>query len=343
METQTGRGEGTGEFHGEGLRMQRTLIITAVIQCLSAFCAQAVTLPFEQGDAEPFYAPKLQVVWAATNKLPATAKIFKVVPASFSPSAISNLTAMGGSADLKRGWMNLDRPTDARLPLEKVPDEVRAYELGTNFLAKLEIPVGELMSEGGKPVAWYSPGMRGHMDKATRKTITEPCTMGVQFQRMLDGIECFGQQVRIQFESREAITQLEVRWHGVQADKTCAVATPDQIVSWIKEGRARAHPVETTGSRWIKVADIKKVTIRQVRLFYDADPNWENPEKFPNYLYPYAGIEVEVEFSPADRETLGISCPIIKEALSRPIRETAEFNILPKTFYENEARQGGGK
>lgn len=316
--------------------MQRTLIIMAVVQCLSSFCAQAVTLPFEQEDAEPFYTPKLQVVWAATNKLPATAKIFKVVPASFSPSAISNLTAMGGSADSKRGWMNLYRPTDARLPLEKVPDKVRAYELGTNFLAKLEIPVGELMSEGDKPVAWYSPGTRRHMDKATRKAITEPCSMGIEFRRVLDGVECFGQQVRIQFESQEAITQLEVRWHGMHPEKTCAVASPDQIISWIKEGRARAHPAETTGSRWIKVADIKKVTIRQVRLCYDA-------EESPNYLYPYAGIEVEVEFSPDDHETLGISCPVIKEALSSPARKTSEFNILPKSFFEKQPQQGGGE
>jgi len=309
---------------------------------LSALCAQAGTLPFEQEYVEPFYAPKLQVVWAATNKLPTTARIFKVVAASFSPTSISNLTAIGGSADAKRGWMNLYNKTDSRLPLEKVPDKARAYELGTNLLAKLEIPVNELMAEDGRILAGYYPGTRGHMDKTTRKMITEPCTMGIQFRRMLDGIECFGQQVRIQFESQEAVTQLEVRWHGVLPDKTCTIATPDQIISWIKEGRARAHPIETTGSRWIKVADIKKVTIQQVRLCYDADPNWENPETFPNYLYPYAGIEVEVEFSPDDRETLGISCPIIKEALSSPARKTSEFNILPKSFYENEPQREGG-
>src|ERR1035437_8954257 len=106
METQTGRSEGAGKFPGENLRMKRVLIITSVVQCLSALSAQAVTLPFEQNFVEPFYSPKLQVVWAATNKLPDTAKIFKVVQANFSSSAISNLTAMGGSVDRKLGWMN---------------------------------------------------------------------------------------------------------------------------------------------------------------------------------------------------------------------------------------------
>lgn len=303
----------------------------------------AVTLPFEQEFVEPFYAPKAEIVWAATNQLPATVRIFKVVPANFSAAAISNLTALSGSANSKRGRMDLYKQTDARLPLERVPDKARAYELGTNLLASLEIPTTELLAESGRPKAGFYPGTRGHMDKVTRKMITEPCTMGVSFRRVLDGIECFGQQVRMRYESQELLTQLEVRWHGVRPDKTCSVATSDQIVSWIKEGRARAHPIETTGSRWIAVADIKKIIIRQVRVCYDADPNWENPEKFSNYLYPYAGIEVEVEFAPNDRETFGISCPIIKEALSSSNHKTSEFNILPKSFYENEARREGSQ
>jgi hypothetical protein len=323
--------------------MRRILIITAVVQYLSSFCSQAVTLPFEQNDVEPFYSPELQVVWSATNKLPNTVKIFKVVPANFSASAVSNLTAMGGAVNHKLGWMNLYKPTDDRSPLENVPDKARAFELGMNLLAKLEIPIGELMSENGKVLAGYSPGTRTHMDKATHKAITEPCTMGVTFGRVLNGVVCFGQQVHIQFESQETVTQLEVRWNGVEANKTSVIATPDQIISWIKEGRARAHPVETTGQRWIRVADIKKVTIRQVNLCYDASPDWENTKKIPNYLYPYVAIQAEVEFSPDDHETVGISCPVIKEALSDAIRKSSEFNIFPSTLYEKLGRKKGGE
>ena len=246
---------------------------------------------------------------------------------------------MGGTADLKRGWMNLYRTTDASLPLANVPDQARAYELGTNILAKLEIPADELMSEGGKLRAGYYAGTRGRMDKTTRQMITEPRSMGIEFRRVLDGVECFGQRVRIQFESQETMTQLEVRWHGLQPETTNRVATTDQIISWIKEGRARAHPVETTGQRWIKVADIKKATVRQARLCYDADPRSENPEKYPNRLYPYVALEVEIEFSPGDVESLGVSCPIIAETVSRPICETGEFNIYPSTLNEKLSKR----
>ena len=316
--------------------MRTALIITAVVQSLLALCAQAVTLPFEDNYVEPFYAPQAQIVWAVTNNLPATARVFKVIPAKFSPTALSNLTAMGGTADPKRGSMNLYRIADANMSLANVPDQARAYGLGTNILAKLEIPADELMSDGGKLKAGYSHGTRGRMDKTTRQMITEPRSMGIEFRRALDGVECFGQSVRIQFESQEAITQLEVKWHALLPEATNKVATTEQILSWIKEGRARANPVETTGSRWIKVADIKRVTIRQARLCYDAD-------SMPKRLFPYLALQVEVEFSPGDVESVGFFCPIIAEAVSRPIRETGEFNIFPSTLNEKLSKREESK
>ena len=310
--------------------MERVFLVTALLQCLITCRAEVVTLPFENY-CEPFYSTRLKIFWAATNQLPATARVFKVVPAEFSPTAVSNLTVMGGSASSKRGLMLLYKPADARLPNVKVPDRSRAYELGTNLLARLAIPANELATKEGKIEASFYPGTRGFFDKATRKPVTEACEMGISFQRALDGIRCFGQEVRIRFGSQEAITDLRVNWHGLQTASTSAVASPEQIVSWIKEGRARALSVETTGSRWISVAGIKKLTIRKIELFYDAEPDRENRSVPREYLYPCASLDAEIEFSTKDRETLALCCPIINEALSKPLRENSEFNIVPAT------------
>jgi len=124
--------------------MRRILIITVIVQCLFAPWVQAVTLPFER-NSEPFYAPKIKVEWAATNQLPKHLRIFKVGHANFSSTAISNISLMGGSADVKRGSMYLYKTIDYRTPLKNVADEVRAYEIGTSILAKLEIPFSDLM------------------------------------------------------------------------------------------------------------------------------------------------------------------------------------------------------
>ena len=322
--------------------MRKILLITVIVQCLLVLRGQAVPLPFEK-DAEPFYSSTFQVVWAATNSLPATVGIFKVVPARFSATAVSNLTAMGGSVNLKRGWLSYDQPSGMDSALENVPDKVRAYELGTNLLAKLEIPIGELLLQDGKPAAVFSSGMRSHRDKATRKTISEPCSMGVEFRRTVDGLACFDQQVRFQFDSQEKLAQISARWLGLQPLKDCPMASPEQIITWIKEGRARAQSIETTGQRWVKVADIKKVVIRNIEICYDASPDWENPETPPTTLFPYAILSAEIEFSKDDHEMLGLFCPATTEAVSRAIRESSEFNILPRNFFEKQVQKGSGE
>jgi hypothetical protein len=239
--------------------------------------------------------------------------------------------------------MSFYQAMDEPRKLEGVPDKARAFELGTNLLARLEIPLIELETAGQSLKAGFRPGWRGRFDKTTRQHISEPCVMGVEFRRVLDGVPCYGQYVDMQFKSLETLTHLDVKWHGLSPMASYTVASPEQIIAWIKEGRARAHPIETTGSRWIKTADIKQVLIRNIQIVYDAGSNLGLSDSPPRYLYPYAGIEAEIEFSPTDRETLGISCPIIKEALSSPSRKTSEFNILPKSFYENEARREGSQ
>jgi hypothetical protein len=281
------------------------------------------------------------VVWAATNSLPDSVRIYKVVPSSFSPAAVSYLKSISGSISPNRGLMNFYKQSDLGTVLTNVPDKARAYELGTNLLTTLGVPFSELDSEPGRPRAWFSPGTRGRFDRVTRQRITEPCTMGVSFRRTIDGLQCNGQEVRFQFESMESLTQIHVCWHGLQSTKVCHVAAPDQIVAWIKDGYARAHAVETTGSRWIKVRDIKKVTVRYTVICYDATPDWRNDDKVPEYLYPFANLHTEVEFSSEDKEIVRISVPIVKEALSRPAQTDSEFNIYPSSLLEKLVRKPG--
>ena len=153
--------------------------------------------------------------------------------------------------------------------------------------------------------------------------------MGIEFRRMIDGIPCGGQRVHFEFENEERLTRLEVRWHGLQTVKEQPVATKKEIVEWIKQGHARAQSVETTGSRWIKVSDIKKIIIRDVELSYDADRERDDTEKLPENLYPFAVITAEIEFSPKDSETLVLLCPVVESGLTQPIRKITEFNIFP--------------
>lgn len=318
-------------------------VVCMVLNFASGFTASAVILPFENQYVEPLYTPKAEVVWAATNSLPSSIRIFKVIPANYSTVALSNLTLLGGKADAKRGWMSFYQVMDEPQKLEGVPDKARAFELGTNLLTRLEIPLTELEREGQRLKAGYRPGWRGRFDKTTRTHVNEPCVMGVGFRRVLDGLLCYGQHVDMQFESQETLTHLEVKWHGLSPTGSHDAASPEQIIAWIKEGRTRAHPIETTGSRWIKTADIKRVVIRNIQVVYDAGPNHGLFDSPPRYLYPYAGLLAEIEFSPGDVETLGLSCPITKAAMCGLSRKPAEFNILPRDFNGTPRAPEGGE
>jgi hypothetical protein len=318
-------------------------VVCLALILASVVSGRAITLPFEGQYVEPFYTPKAEVVWAATNSLRLTVRVFKVAAANYSATAISNLTQLGGKADAKRGWMSFYQAMDEPRKLEGVPDKARAFELGTNLLARLEIPLTELETDGQSLKAGFRPGWRGRFDKATRQHVTEPCVMGVEFRRVLDGVLCYGQYVDMQFSSLETLTHLEVKWHGLSPVGSYDVASPEQIIAWIKEGRARAHPIETTGSRWIKTADINRVVIRNIQIVYDAGPNLGLSDSPPKYLYPCAGLLAEIEFSPGDVETLGLSCPITKAARCGLSRKTAEFNILPRDFNGSTRAPEGGE
>lgn len=264
--------------------MRLTFTIIAV-QTVLIGGALAATVPLEK-IGEPFYCEKLQVEWrVATNGLPATVTIFKVVPASFSPAVISNMVRLGSFTSAERvrsfllamlfpkslayrssdesvslsimpshGLISFSTEGDFTTSSESVPSQTRAFELGTNILKQLELPAGQLQTGGDQqPRAWFYPGTRGHGDKQTHKLIVEPRSMGVEFRRNLDDIPCDDEHLHIQFESRERIASLELCWHGVKALKRCPVATKEQIMTWIKDGRARVGYSVMTGARWIKM------------------------------------------------------------------------------------------
>jgi hypothetical protein len=54
---------------------------------------------------QPFYSKNLRVEWKlTTNSLPATVRVFKIVPGNFSQMTISNLMKLGGFSQTNRAW-----------------------------------------------------------------------------------------------------------------------------------------------------------------------------------------------------------------------------------------------
>jgi len=345
---------------------KQQLILVALIRCLPCHAHAAEIPPNSLG--YQFYSKTLDVVWKSpTNQLPATARTFKVVPFTFSHAVISNLTSWGGFAETNRvvksddcvkpdhntlvyqkngnrqslvidpaeGLACLDNPMLSWEIAEGVPDESRACFLATNILARLGIGTNELILEHGMPKAWFYPG------ETTSRGITRRSHMGVEFRRQVNGVPGTLQYVRVEFENREQITRLEINWRGLKPSKPYPVATPQQMVAWIKEGRARVQSLEgPMGARWIQTADIKRITIVAATAHYsDATRFLGGREEEIGRLYPYAVLQADAEISRDDHETIWLFCPMIATDLNRPSRAATNdlgFSVYPSRLREKQ-------
>jgi hypothetical protein len=319
---------------------------------------------------QPFYNEKLQVEWKApTNALPSTVAIFKVMPTSFSPAVISNVVGLTSFTSSNRirsfdseekipegtlvfqsqdeksslgivppfGWIFLYAPDQyyPKFDFEGVPDEARAYELGTNILRQLELPPGEVqLREDHQPRVTFAAGTLTHQRVSHRDM------MRVEFGRRLDNIDCFIRRLEIEFGAHERVARLELYWPKVQAEKRYPTATGDQIIKWIKEGRSRAQDLEgPMEARVVEPKEIKRLTVTGINLYYsDVISRSEfGEEKTVDRLYPYAILGAEAEFGPGDTETITLFCPMTPEWFPAS-HESRPFSIYPSKQYERLRR-----
>lgn len=359
--------------------MKREVFIVLILQFFLTVTLSAEEIPLNYID-QPFYTQNLNVEWnLATNPLPATVHLFKIVPGSFSPTAISNLMQLGGFSETDRvrtnqngdelpanilsfinsndqRWLSIipaDGTVDLYIPVfikglpENVPDKARGYELATNILEQLQIPTAQLPQTNGRFKTWFYPGETTVFPKGV-DPITRPSSLGVEFRRMLDGIPCTVEQVHIEFEDHEKMTQLRINWHTVKPSKPYPVASLQTIGDWIKRGRARVQSLSgPMNGRHLQSSDIKKLTIVGLNLYYTASSYYSHQKHADvamGRLYPYAVLRADAELSPDDHETIWLSCPISKVALSPASKKVAPegFEIYPSNFEGKQMRNANG-
>ena len=225
-----------------------------------------------------------------------------------------------------------------RQAVEGLPDDERAEELAFALLARLGVTSSEqpLASVGTGPASVVARSSRGYFDKSRGKYVNEACTRSVSFTRRVDGLKVVGggrQGVEITFGNHERVQQINVTWPGLQALATLPFAGTDQILTWIREGRARVQSLETTGARRLKMTEIKRVIVREISPHYFAGDG----EAPVSHLLPYAVIKADAEMGPDDVETIWLFCPVVHEWLSRSSRKIGDFCVFPSLFHERMA------
>lgn len=301
--------------------MKRVLLGLLV---LGAGCAIGEEMPSLKHAGAPFVPLNFQIIWCApTNQQPKPLWVYKTVPQTFSPKAISNLMALGSfttndqkqlnaeerAADSKGivfatkddnrslgispalGWIIYqdNRAFDIRDKIEGVPSDAEAEKLGLKLLDEIGIPQSELVkrSKSGDPLTFRTTTTRGPTYHTKTKITTgknEIDARGVFFIRQIDGVSFAGIGVAggfyVRFVSHAKVQKLELVWRNLQRWKKYQVASPNQIIEWIKEDRAvMPAPNVNTG-------EIKRLTITQISPLYMGELGGERQD----FTYPFASL-----------------------------------------------------
>ena len=352
----------------------RAIPLTLVGILSFQWSADAGRLSLKYGLTQPFHAPALNVQWAApTNDLPRTVMVFEVVPDEHPEVTISNLMTIGrfGLSDRvmsfdpdmrlprgayafraanneralvyfpRQGRIDFDNQTAFHGPgsnekVAGVPDEAAALKLALQLLPLIGISTSDMVKEAPGMVRCVFPTESwGRTDKDSGREVSYIDRRGVGFTRYLDGKEVDGQRaVFVEFGNDAALGRLQVRWPALRPEGGYPVATPSQILRWIREGRSTVLSLSgPTDARYVRVADIRKLTLTSIQPRY-AFIDEDNP---PKHVYPYACLTARADFGTNDSEQVYLYCPLISKGLPKAQRPAhAYFSIHPSSRSHRE-------
>lgn len=317
--------------------MKLTYLILAQAAVLAA---SAVEPPFGSDYYKPLDGKGCEIIWsAATNQLPGSIKIWKVIPTQFSPSTVSNLLQIAGLKSRQRkrvdqdgvfaakdvrffgdrndihqlnlipsqGFIVISR-MDARAQIPKeipsgVPEPKAALRLTLEILEKIGIDRSELATNSdGKIQAGYTQGEVLHKDKSTGQVVTNIDERQIFLKRQIEGIPVAGSTdgVTVHFGNEGKVGYLSVVWRNIQMERECPVPDAAGFINQIKAGH-------TWIPQWAE-SHYKKLTITNTSLFY-----WENSGSEPqSQIYPFAVLHAKTD-QPGDNASVQLFVPFASD------------------------------
>jgi hypothetical protein len=290
---------------------------------------------------ETYHPGTTAIVWdAQQTNVPVGLWVYKVLPQTFSAAILSNLMEYGSftSKNLAKatvevpdkdlihfqvtksnvtrylniapaiGWIEY-YDAGAQAPFgheEGVPSESEAINLARDFLFRLGIDRALVVQ---KPTA-MSVGRQGNVPTATSKGTEVVYSRGVFLSRRVDGFNIVGNGMLgglvIEFGNHSKAMNFNLLWRNLMPFRRCRVATPTELVGWIKQGKsAYTEPHED-------VRKANRATVKRLSIFYEGADESQRQE----YVRPFAELELETDL--ADKAAhFVLHCPIIVEEESR--------------------------
>jgi hypothetical protein len=315
--------------------MRLTTILFTPVLVSAVFAAES---PF-QNFCDPFNGKDCEVIWAAPTNLPASVKIFTVVPTKFLPNTISNLLQIAklapnnrirstqggvlGEKDVleyanKKDTRHLDiipsqgtiglgiEGTMAQIPKEMpvgVPDDNEALRLALDILKQIGINYSELSTDSsGKIQSTYAEESVLHKDKPSGLLVTNVISREIHLRRQIDSLPVWGMAgISMKFGNEGKLAYLSAVCRTVKPDKDCQVPNVAEFIHRIKSGRVLIRNEHAN-------ATYKKITVTKASLYY-----WENSGAEPQtHIYPFAVLEAKTDLQ-GDNSTIQLFVPLVNE------------------------------
>lgn len=204
-----------------------------------------------------------------------------------------------------------DKANDMMGRVEGVPSDAKVKKLALELLDKIGISSSGFATKSSKKndlLAFGNKEIRGHFDPKKKKFIKEVDKRGIFFIRKVDGVNFAGIGVaggfHVEFTSHEKVANLELIWRNLQPYQQYETASPEQIVAWIKEGKAvMPYPLMNSD---LKPSEINKLTIKGFSPLYKGALA-DEPQEF---TFPFAQLNC-VAVVGKTNVNLQLYCPIL--------------------------------
>jgi hypothetical protein len=291
---------------------------------------------------DTFQRTNLDVRWnAASNSLPPTVWIYRVLPKAFSGETVSNLVALGGFTDQNLVRSNSEEivyKSEGRHPATQlaishggvefqhkiiygptnltqgVPEMPQILDLTSNYLAKFGIALSDIeKNTNGAPNYHFAELVTTY--DLPQGTVTNVEYRLVRFNRAVDGGAVMGGGTcgdgEFDFGAHGKLVGIDLTWKDLKRYKSFAAAKPETIVAWIQQGKAvqGGIPMNLPPIDW---ATVKSLTVKKADVCYYAG------ERFAasGWLMPVLSLWATVDTGDS-KVDVEIDCPVIDETLPK--------------------------
>jgi hypothetical protein len=284
---------------------------------------------------EPF-KPSVPIKWAASDKLPNSLTIYKVIADKFSQSVSSNAMALGslktvnlinpphekgtiefrdkreqgaanhvlrlsGHADwIEYNYNHMDEKPGV---VHGVPTVDDAEALALKYFISLGGNTNELTPKPWQHSDTTLTQLNASM-QPTNKVLSARC---IYLSRQIGGIDVVGNYMWADFGNDAKLHSLHMKWTPLQSYRVQNTAGQDQLLEWLKDGkgvRPEVFQVEPAAD----ITGAKSFTIKRAFPIYgkgsESDP--------PGLLRPFLELLIEADTGTNKADFL-VDCPILAD------------------------------